>query len=144
MHSFQFICSTIWGNCLSGGNYFWGKFYDEGAIFRGATILGGNCLGENFLEGNYPRGQWSGGQLSGGQFSSGAIVLEPNPSHRALKVAFCLDKRSTMNLILSKLINLCNKGSSSNFVSNIKRILANYLTTIPPEIIRKIVAFRCF
>ena len=90
------------------------------------------------------RGAIIRGQLSGGQFSSGAIVLEPNPSHRALKVAFCLDRRSTMNLILSKLINLCNKGSSSNFVSNIKRILANYLTTIPPEIIRKIVAFRCF
>ena len=62
---------SLRGICLSGGNYFRGRFYSEWAIFRwggGAVFLGGNCSG-----GTFPRGK-----LSGGQFCSGAIVRRAN------------------------------------------------------------------
>ena len=68
---------SLRGIYLSGGNYFLGKFYSEGAIFWSAIFFGSN----------YPRWQLSGGQLSGGQssteqlswgqFSSGEIVQTP-------------------------------------------------------------------
>ena len=64
---------SLRGICLSGGNYFQGKFYGEWAIFWGSV----------FLVDNYPRGQlsWrqsSRGQLSRGQFSPGEIVRTPS------------------------------------------------------------------
>ena len=86
---------------MSGGNYFRGTSYNEGAIFReainlecnyprgqlpgaqfssGEIILGGDCPGGNHPGVNYPCGNYPGAIVLGGNCprvqSSGTIVLE--------------------------------------------------------------------
>ena len=44
--------------CLSGDNYFWGKFYCEGAILHGPIFFGGNYPEDNHPGGNDPGGSF--------------------------------------------------------------------------------------
>ena len=107
---------SLRGICLSGDNYFRGKFFSEFIIFQGQFSSGAIVRGAIFLGGNYPPGQlpvgqvsgWqsskgklSRGQLSGEQFSPRAIVRTPSyiQSIRLLFVSFNLCQRPFFNKV---------------------------------------------
>ena len=72
---------SLRGICLSGGNYFRGRFIVSGQFSgggAGVVFLGGNCSGGTYSSREIVRGgNFSRKQLSGVQISSGTIVRTP-------------------------------------------------------------------